>query len=41
MSYMSFVAGEELSGGIKYAEGKCPVGEMSDTHLIITPDTTK
>jgi len=31
MSYMSFVAGEELSGGIKYAVGKCTAGEMSDT----------
>jgi len=39
MSYMSFVAGGELSGGIKYAVGKCPVGEMSDTqfHRLTTP----
>ena len=37
MSYMSFVAGGELSGGIKYAVGKmsgrrkCPIVKMSDT----------
>jgi len=31
MSYMSFVAGGDLSGGIKYAVGECPVGEMSHT----------
>ena len=32
MSYMSFVAGGDLSGGIKYA-----VGEMSDTHTHTGP----
>jgi len=31
MSYMSFVAGGDLSGGIKYAVGECPVREMYDT----------
>jgi len=30
MSYMSFVAGGELSGGIKHA-----VGEMSDTRRYV------
>jgi len=29
MSYMSFVAGGELSKGIKNAEGKCPTLELN------------